>query len=34
MSIADNPDYQKFSSAYDPAILNLFKSVLERVSNL
>ena len=28
------PVYDKFSAAYDPAIVNLFKSELERVSKL
>ena len=34
MRVAVRPVYDKFSSAYDPAIVNLFKSELERVSRL
>jgi tripartite ATP-independent transporter DctP family solute receptor len=34
MRAAVKPVYDKFSAAYDPAIVNLFKSELERVSKL
>jgi hypothetical protein len=34
MRAAVQPVYEKFSSAYDPAIVNLFKSEMERVSKL
>ena len=34
MRVAVRPVYEKFSAAYDPAIVNLFKSELERVSKL
>lgn len=34
MRAAVQPVYDKFSSAYDPAIVNLFKSELDRVSKL
>jgi len=34
MRAAVRPVYEKFSSAYDPAIVTLFKSELERVSKL
>jgi TRAP-type transport system periplasmic protein len=34
MRTAVRPVYDKFSSAYEPAIVNLFKSELERVSKL
>ncbi|WP_414709007.1 TRAP transporter substrate-binding protein [Ramlibacter sp.] len=34
MRAAVRPVYDKFSGAYDPAIVNLFKSELERVSRL
>ena len=34
MRAAVRPVYEKFSGAYDPAIVNLFKSELERVSKL
>ncbi|NNU43383.1 TRAP transporter substrate-binding protein [Ramlibacter montanisoli] len=34
MRAAVRPVYDKFSSAYDPAVVNLFKAELERVSKL
>jgi len=34
MRVEVRPVYDKFASAYDPAIVNLFKSELERVSKL
>jgi hypothetical protein len=34
MRAAVRPVYDKFSAAYDPAIVTLFKSELERVSKL
>ena len=34
MRAAVQPVYEKFSAAYDPAIVNLFKSELDRVSKL
>jgi hypothetical protein len=34
MRVAVRPVYDKFSSAYDPAIVTLFKAELERVSKL
>jgi TRAP-type transport system periplasmic protein len=34
MRVAVRPVYEKFSAAYDPAIVNLFKTELERVSRL
>jgi hypothetical protein len=34
MRAAVKPVYDKFSAAYDPAIVTLFKSELERVSKL